>query len=145
MSTNPMSPFISFRERHDVKAFHEKYRLQMSNVPALLSHELFEFRSKFLQEEVDEFIAAHQRGDLPEAADALIDLAYVLHGTALLMGLPWPQMWTLVHEKNMQKIRVIRDTDSKRGSRFDVIKPEGWEPPNHRLIIGHGPWPTFMP
>ncbi len=134
-----------FREQQDVKAFQERFMVPMARVPSMLTDDLFDFRYRFLQEEITEWSKAQMNGDLPEAADALVDLAYVLHGTALMMGLPWSHLWRTVHEKNMQKVRVARADDSKRGSIYDVVKPAGWTPPDHRIVLGHGPWPVFKP
>lgn len=134
-----------FREHDDVHTFNEKYGVPMAPVPSLLNEELFRYRSAFLLEELEEFTRSHERGDLNEALDALIDLAYVVHGTALIMGLPWETAWKRVHDKNMQKIKTPRAEASKRGSRFDVVKPPGWTPPDHEEDLGVGPWPVFTP
>jgi predicted HAD superfamily Cof-like phosphohydrolase len=134
-----------FRERDDVRTFNEKYGVPMATTPSLLSNELFHYRVKFLHEELAEFVHAHECKDLTGVLDALVDLAYVLHGTALMMGLPWEAAWKMVHEKNMLKVRTVRAADSKRGSRFDVIKPPGWTPPDHEQHLGPRPWPVFMP
>lgn len=134
-----------FQERLHVMEFQRKFDIPMSVQPALLCDELFDFRRKFLDEELREFIEAHHNQNLCDVADALVDLAYVLHGTALLMGLPWAQIWNEVHQKNMQKIRVLQLDESKRGSCYDVIKPIGWIPPDHTQFLGSGPWPIFTP
>lgn len=57
------------------------------------------------------------------------------------MGLPFNDVWDLVHRANMQKVRAKRAEESKRGSRFDVIKPPGWEAPDESirfLLREHG-------
>lgn len=134
-----------FRERHDVQQFQTRFAIPMAETPSLLHPDLFAFRAAFLHEELTEFCEAHRAQNLPEAADGLVDLAYVLHGTALMMGLPWSTLWQTVHQKNMQKVRVRRPDESARQSMYDVVKPQGWTPPNHRLILGEGPWPMFTP
>ena len=130
---------------HDVLAFNRQFNVPMANEPSLLCEELKEYRIKFLAEEFLEFKSACEQENLADAADALVDLIYVAYGTALMMGLPWQAMWALVHRKNMQKVLTIRPEDSKRGSQYDVIKPEGWTPPDYTMIIGSVPWPTFNP
>jgi len=132
-------------ERQDVLAFNAKFRVPMAEQPSLLCKHLREYRVKFLAEELIEFKDAMEREHLPDAADALVDLAYVLHGTALMMGLPWSQLWELVHEKNMAKTPAKRAEESKRGSIYDVVKPPEWTPPDHRTYLGDGPWPVFDP
>lgn len=132
-----------FSERVDVLAFQQKFRVPMAQEPSWLPEHLFEFRYKFLQEELQEFFAACAMHDMHGAADALVDLSYVLHGTALMMGLPWPMLWEEVQRKNMQKERAKHAGESKRGSSFDVVKPAGWTPPDHTEALGNGPWPTL--
>lgn len=116
----------------DVVEFHTQFGLPTGGRPQLLTDELFGFRIKFLHEELAEFSAAHNRGDLAEAADGLVDLVYVVLGTATMMGLPWQALWDEVHRANMKKIRVASSDESKRGSAFDVRKPASWVPPDLR-------------
>jgi len=125
----------------DIIDFHEKHGLSMAEIPKLLPQELQDFRYKFLVEEVEEFENAHYAGDLVKAADALADLVYVALGTAYMMGLPFNDVWDLVHHANMKKQRATRAEESKRGSRFDVIKPPGWKAPDEDirfLLREHG-------
>lgn len=141
----PCPSSAGYRERNDVRLFQNFFKVPMAVQPSLLSEELFRFRAKFLHEEVMEFVQGHNAQNLCDAADALIDLAYVLHGTALMMGLPWDALWREVHHKNMKKVRVTRVDESKRGSIYDIKKPKEWTPPDHTKILGEGPWPVFMP
>lgn len=114
----------------DIQKFHSKFDLPALSKPGFLVPELMKFRIKFLQEELDEFCDAYVDNDIEKAFDALIDLTYVALGTAHLMGLPFNDGWKHVHHCNMQKVRAKLESDSKRGSTFDVVKPEGWQPPN---------------
>lgn len=149
----------------DVGDFHRKFDLTNypSDPPGLASLEVLRFRSRFLIEELAEFFDAcgmigpagtarsmgksiGTLGDdvifpgaqsLEKAADALADLVYVALGTAHFMGLPFDAIWAEVQRANMQKERATGGDDprSKRGSRLDVVKPEGWAPPNHADAI----------
>lgn len=138
-------------EYQGVKAFHEKFGVSMAKVASLLGREAFEFRLKFMQEELDEFNTDHEAGDLHGAADALVDLVYVAVGTALIMGLPWDRLWAEVQRKNMEKMRATKKDESKRGSKFDVVKPAGWTPPDHTNALMDGyslnfqGWQVFDP
>jgi predicted HAD superfamily Cof-like phosphohydrolase len=58
----------------------------------LPSTDVVDFRAKFLQEELDEFISSDEQDDLEGAVDALVDLVYVAYGTALLLGIS-PEAW----------------------------------------------------
>lgn len=121
----------------DVEAFHRKFGMPQAKGPKLLSRELFEFRVRFLKEELQEFTEAHIRGDMVGAFDGLIDLVYVALGTAELMGLPWQPGWDEVQRANMSKERAASSDDirSIRRSSFDVVKPEGWKPPNLQNVL----------
>lgn len=116
--------------------FHEKFGLNAPIVPQLLGNELFEFRLKFLREEVQEYEDAHREGDLVKAFDALVDLVYVALGTSYLHGLPFEDGFDLVQAANMAKVRAERKEMSVRGSTYDVVKPEGWQPPDLRHLVG---------
>jgi len=85
--------------------------------------------------------------DLYEAFDALLDLEYVCLGTANLMGFNqqcptessrwsiWQEGFARVQRANMAKVRVDRVEQSKRGTLFDVRKPEGWQPPSYEDLF----------
>lgn len=105
---------------------------------------LIAFRVGFMLEELIEFADAHRAEDLEAMLDALVDLDYVQKGTVHLAGFGamivldegnvvgrvYEEAWRRVHEKNMQKeLAPVGDERSKRGTRFDVVKPEGWTPP----------------
>lgn len=132
-----------YTELADVRAFHEKFAVPMATEPSFLDVEAADFRQRFMQEELDEFKEAVDQGDMLLAGDALVDLVYVVLGTALMMGLPWSAMWNEVQRANMAKERASSAGQSKRGSALDVVKPAGWTPPDHSQFIGQGPWPTF--
>lgn len=134
----------AYSERHDVLAFQQKFQVPMASAPAFLDPQAFDFRFRFMHEELQEFCDAHHEGDMHGAADALVDLAYVLHGTALMMGLPWPRLWEEVQRANIAKERATYAGQSKRGSALDVIKPPGWKAPDHTAALGMGPWPTLQ-
>lgn len=83
--------------------------------------------------------------DLEKALDGLVDLAYVLAGTALFHGFGNKhelgktiigEAWQRVHNANMRKVRANHAGESKRGSAFDVVKPEGWQPPKLHDLVG---------
>lgn len=107
-----------------------------------LDDSTFEFRSKFMDEELTEFVLAFEDGDLPGMADALVDLVYVALGTAHLMGLPFDELFAEVQQANMAKVRASSkdDTRSKRKHSLDVVKPEGWTAPDIEGILRRHGW-----
>jgi len=122
-------------EYEDVKTFHQKFDILVSEEPTHLTTRKLMERVDCLAEEVKEFFDAAVAQDLAKMTDALIDLVYFAKGTAVMMGLPWYDQWVEVHTKNMQKERGV----GKRGHQVDVIKPPGWEPPaNLAILLAHG-------
>lgn len=125
-------------QHRNVEQFHKKFGVDVAGNqrPDILAADLFEFRRKFLEEELKEFVDAHGKGDVVKAIDSLIDLVYVAHGTALLMGVTphqWNACWQAVHQANMLKVRVESADESQastgRGHGTDVRKPDGWQSP----------------
>jgi len=120
----------------DVHEFHEKYKIPSIKPPLKLNHKTLCFRLKFLWEEMEELETAVDEQNVADQIDALIDLMYVAAGTLDLMGVDGQRHWNLVHRANMKKIRAKSADESKRGSSFDVVKPEGWEAPDHSILLG---------
>ena len=112
-----------------IAEFHTKYELTYTGVPRTLDEELSEFRVLFMREEWEEYVDASASADLEGQLDALVDLVYVALGTAYLHGFDFNEAFKRVHEANMKKVRAVSNQDSKRGTTYDVVKPEGWEPP----------------
>lgn len=152
----------------DVGRFHTKFGLPVSEgLQKHVPRKLLEFRLRFLLEEVLEFALAAgyditvdpaplsdqpgivrmlQVSDKMDHAgmfDALIDEVYVVLGTAHLFGYPWQEGWDRVQEANMAKVRARADgSNSKRGSSFDVVKPEGWVAPDIAGLLAECGWET---
>lgn len=62
--------------------------------------------------------------DLPEFADATIDLDYVVEGARIAFGIDGAPLWDAVHAANLAKMGGPRRADGK------LEKPEGWTPPD---------------
>lgn len=118
----------------DIRDFHEKFGLEYNGPPQELNLDLFSFRVGFLNEELNEYVAAENgmcyAADLAKQLDALVDLVYVALGTAYLQGFDFNEAWRRVHAANLQKVRATSTEQSKRGSDHDVVKPEGWQAPD---------------
>ncbi len=140
-----------------VAEFHLKFGLEYQGAPRELASDMALFRIGFMIEELGEYALASGFTLLSERLetlhgmvksglfknrydnrdrvfhnqlDALVDLVYVANGTAYLHGFNLDGAYNVVHEANMKKVRVERLEDSKRGSKYDVVKPEGWLPPD---------------
>lgn len=133
----------------DIKDFHVKFDLEYKGPPRHLPEDLNGFRTKFVAEELAEYVSSDkldqriicdaiedilqsvgQYGgvpDLEKKLDALVDIVYVALGTAYLHGFDFEEAWRRVHAANMKKIRAAQDgSNSLRKSSNDVVKPPGW-------------------
>lgn len=126
------------KQFQDVLDFHTKYQVPLAAKPQLLTGDEYDFRIKFIKEELAELIKAHEENDLEGAIDALVDIVYVTYGAAQFMGIStqqWREHWDEVQRANMEKVMVESADDSKRGYKFDIKKPSSWVGPNHTPII----------
>ena len=114
----------------DVADFQRKFDQHYDGPPRLLDDQTLEFRINFMIEEIQEYCAAVDEDYMEGQLDGLVDLVYVAIGTALLHGFDFKEAWRRVHERNMQKVKVAKASDSKRGYAFDIVKPEGWTAPD---------------
>lgn len=137
----------------DITRFHQLFGLEYSGKPRMLPPGLFEFRYKFMHEEIEEYkdeqpiledaITRQDDRDiinsLEKQLDGLVDEVYVVLGTAYLQFGPkiFNEAWRRVHAANMKKERAeaSEDARSHRDTAFDVVKPEGWVPPTHRDLV----------
>ena len=124
----------------DVGAFHRKFQLPHlgdGRLPHLPPPDVYEFRRRFLHEELREVEEAYARGDLAAFFDGLMDLVYVAYGTAHLAALPWHAGWAEVQRANLSKVRAASEADprSTRGHALDVVKPPGFTPPDVERVL----------
>lgn len=101
----------------------------------MLSPEEFKLSCKCLQEELDEFKEAHEKGDFVGCIDGLVDLMYFANGVLYKMGLSADaieQCCTAVHEANMEKkLGVVAKRETGAA---DAVKPAGWVSPETRIM-----------
>ena len=116
----------------DIEEFHEKYDLKYNGVSRHLTKEEKEFRIRCLNEELLEYSRATT---LTEELDAILDIVYFAVGTAYRHGFSFYDGWKEVHRSNMEKIRATNRKESKRDYELDVVKPEGWTPPNLKSVV----------
>lgn len=124
----------------DVGEFHRKF-----GIPAydprkpcdFPTKEIIDYRIKFLEEELIELKKALAEDNLPDAIDALADIAYVALGTAHYFNVPFHQVWEEVQRSNMARVQVTRENcPPDKQYRVDmVMKPPDWIPPQIAGII----------
>jgi predicted HAD superfamily Cof-like phosphohydrolase len=140
----------------DVNAFHAKFGLEYTGKPRMLPQDLHEFRCEFHREETEEYrderieledaVRRQDRRDiltsLEKQLDGLADSVWVLLGTADLQfgRKAFFEAWKRVAKANMAKVRKElavegQHEDSGRAPKFDVVKPAGWQAPDHRDLV----------
>lgn len=122
----------------DVRAFLDKFAVPQESEPRIMPPDVMEFRLGHLKEELTEAADAAVAGDVEQLFDAMIDLIYVATGTLIMMGLDDEAIiagWNEVQRANMSKKRVESADKSKRGHSYDVVKPEGWTPPDIAGVV----------
>jgi len=95
------------RQISQVQEFHETFGVHVGDHPtAGISPELATMRATLIQEELNEYKAACDAGDIVEIADALSDLLYVVFGTVVTHGLQdvAVELFDEVHRSNMSKL-----------------------------------------
>lgn len=146
----------------DVSRFNSKFGVTPTDHP---THELPEdillFRALFMLEELQEYLVAvgceiiqlpdgsldiirnNNDGEPPhfdpeKALDSLVDLVYVTIGAAFLHRFKFNEAWARVQAANMAKERATGadDSRSKRKHSLDIVKPDGWKPPDLSDLIG---------
>ena len=101
------------------KQFHERFEIPISNQPAKLLKERYEFRYQFLKEEIEEYLEAAQEKELDQIAKELCDIQCVLYGAVLEHGLQ--EKFDEMYEE------VMRSNMSKEKSGFKMVKGEEYK------------------
>lgn len=117
-----------------VSEFHKAFNLPVRETPGTeIDHDLARLRVALLEEEVSEFVAASEKGDLVGIADALADIVYVVYGTALTYGIDLNLVLREVHRSNMSKLG--RDGKPILRSDGKVVKSEQYFRPEIAAIL----------
>ena len=119
---------------------------------------LLRFRLEFIGEEYHELLKAYEGKDAEGIVDALVDLMVVIIGTFHCMAVDADDAWDEVHNANMRKVSGTNPSRPNELGLPDLVKPDGWEPPDHEHHVtrsripmalegaGHGgplPYPTL--
>jgi predicted HAD superfamily Cof-like phosphohydrolase len=88
-----------------VKDFHKKFGVLVSNKPSLIPKDRSNNRYHLIKDEVEEYLAGTQNGDLENIAKELCDILYAVYGTILEHGLQdkIEILFEEVHRSNMSK------------------------------------------
>ena len=112
----------------DVKAFHRMFRSPPMQIRRLDAN-AWARRVRLVNEEWSECTTAYALEDESKFADSLVDLTWVVLGTAVEAGLPFDELWREVRRANMDKRAGTLDANGK------LLKPLGWKPPDIDAIL----------
>jgi predicted HAD superfamily Cof-like phosphohydrolase len=118
----------------DVMEFHKAFNCHIGTSPSFPPNDIRELRDKLEDEETRELDDADAFDNLPEVADAITDLIYVLIGRAISYGIDLRPIWDEVHKSNMNKLGGGKRADGKH------LKPEGWKPPDIENLLKAQGW-----
>jgi len=122
----------------DIKKLNQHYQIKkfINSASNFEKTKYLFFRADFLQEELNELYEAIYSEAPDEIVDALIDLIVIALGTLDAFNINIKTAWNRVHHANMQKETGVKDTRPNPLGLPDLIKPEGWEAPQHIDNIG---------
>lgn len=123
------------KDQRQVHEFHKRFNCTTSASPQLKSYRVLNLRASLMMEELSEFMAAARNFDLVGMADALGDLVYVVHGTALSLGIDLEPVVEEIHRSNMTKSRQ-KDEGGK------IQKGPGYTPPDIAGVLKRQGWQT---
>jgi len=123
---------------NDIENLHTKFGVnkRVKDFDKETLRTFFEFRLKFLKEEMQEIEDAWNEGDFDGVVDGLTDLNVVSLGTMNAFDVNPNLAWDRVHTANMQKEPGIKPSRPNPLGLPDMIKPEGWTAPSHADNIG---------
>ncbi len=127
MSTNWVKDINDMHAKFGVHDWMEKNK----DNPELLK-QFLKFRIRFLEEELNETKQAAIDINREEIVDGLIDLCVVAIGTLDAFGVDAYKAWDTIHKANMSKEPGVKESRPNPLGLPDLIKPEGWEGPNHK-------------
>jgi predicted HAD superfamily Cof-like phosphohydrolase len=114
----------------DIHNMHKHYGFHkaVDNLSANQLVQYYDFRVRFLEEELNEL----KKSTTPdEAIDALIDLCVVAIGTLDIFNVDAKDAWNKVLDANMKKHVGVKESRPNPLGLPDLIKPEDWKAPDH--------------
>jgi predicted HAD superfamily Cof-like phosphohydrolase len=106
---------------------------RINKMPVEMRCEFLFFRGRFVMEEANELRLAQTP---EEVVDALVDICVVAIGTLVAFGVDADEAWRRVHAANMGKLPGVNLRRPNPFSLPDLVKPEGWIPPDHTGNVG---------
>ena len=122
----------------DMQDMHKKYGVNkwmqaelQSDVDWRKINKFMQFRIGMMQEELDETKNAFEKKDAEEMVDGIIDLCVFAIVTLEVFSVDANKAWVEVYRANMSKEVGIKEGRPNPLGLPDLVKPEGWEGPDH--------------
>lgn len=113
-----------------VKQFHEKFQVPVSDKPSLIAEDRSDNRYRLMKDEVEEYLAGVQNGNIENIAKELADILYAAYGTILEHGLQdkIEAVFEEVHRSNMSKdyheYKMIKGSDYFKANIHQLFQDE---------------------
>jgi predicted HAD superfamily Cof-like phosphohydrolase len=128
---------------NDINTMHRKYGVHQWVANKLMTKDkeslrkFLEFRLGFINEELQETIKATSEADPEEIVDGLIDICVVAISTLDAFGVDADKAWDQVQKANMKKEVGVKESRPNPLGLPDLVKPRGWEAPEHKSNHGY--------
>ena len=117
------------RQLKQVEQFNKSFNVVINEEPTFLDKPTFDLGVRLLKEELQEYIDAHDEGDMVEVGDGLVDILFITIGLVVKHGLQdvVVELFDEVFLSNQSKLdsdgKVIRREDNK------ILKGESYFKP----------------
>lgn len=117
------------KELELVREFHTKFQQPVLSQPSLIPADRSENRHRLMKDEVEEYLAGVQKGDIENIAKELSDILYAVYGTILEHGL----------EDKMEPVfeEVHRSNMSKDYHEYKMVKGPGYFKADIKKVLGN--------
>ena len=120
---------------NDIYMMHNKYGVrewfEQNKDDKELMRKYLMFRMLMINEELHETLQAVNTGNSEEIVDGLIDLWVFAIGTLDVFGVDANKAWNEIYRANMDKKAGVKPGRPNPFGLPDLLKPGGWQGPNH--------------
>jgi NTP pyrophosphatase (non-canonical NTP hydrolase) len=120
---------------NDIYMMHNKYGVrewfEKNKDDKELMRKYLMFRMLMINEELHETLQAVNTGNSEEIVDGLIDLCVFAIGTLDVFGVDANKAWDEIYRANMDKKAGVKPGRPNPFGLPDLLKPGGWQGPNH--------------
>jgi len=120
---------------NDIYMMHNKYGVkewfEKNKHDKELMRKYLMFRMLMINEELHETLQALNTGNAEEIVDGLIDLCVFAIGTLDVFNVDANKAWDEIYRANMDKKAGVKPGRPNPFGLPDLLKPGGWEGPNH--------------